>query len=316
MSRHFSLSGPPLDILSALVAPAGTAGFLAEYWQRRHLLVRRDTPDYFDELLKLDDIDALLADIAIPASNVNLGQNAVGLPPAAYQTGGFVSAGEVLRHHRAGNTIILRAMHLWLPRLRALCEAMQEVFLCEAQANIYLTPANTQSSYPHWDAHDIFVIQVAGRKRWILHENALKLPLYTYEFDQQRHPIGDPIDEFELAAGDLAYVPRGVAHNPKAEDYSVHIALGVKVKTWADVLAVVYERLVTADPSYREALPIAFGDGAYDRNVCARQFPEIAGAFADARRLEEALSVLHEAFAAGRRPSTRGILTGMPALRD
>lgn len=311
MSRHFTLSGPPLDVLSALIAPAPTASFLAEYWQRRHLLVSRNKPGYFNELLKLDDIDALLSDIAIPGGNVNLGQNAVGLPPTAYAAGGFVSASEVLRHHRAGNTIILRAMHLWLPRLRALCEAMQELFLCEAQANIYMTPENTQSSFPHWDAHDIFVIQIVGRKRWVLHENALNLPLYTYEFNQNRHPIGDPFDEFELAAGDVAYVPRGLAHNPKATDYSVHIALGVKVKTWADILAVVYERLVTANPSYREALPIAFGDGVFDRAACARQFPEIASAFADAQRLDDALSLLHDAFAAGRRAPTSGLLTGM-----
>ena len=45
------------------------------------------------------------------------------------------------------------------------------------QANAYATPAGAQGFAVHHDTHDVFVLQVAGEKRWLVYEPALELPL-------------------------------------------------------------------------------------------------------------------------------------------
>jgi ribosomal protein L16 Arg81 hydroxylase len=306
-------SSRALAELERLIAPFPVDDFLRDYWQKQVLHVRRQKPDFYADHLTIDDIDRLLSGTALPASQVNVGQNAVGVPNVAYSAGGYISPAEVLRLHRAGNTIILRAMHLWLPKVRELCAAMEEVFACEAQANLYLTPANTQSSYPHWDAHDIFVIQIAGSKRWTLHEAPMVRPLHTYEFDRARHPVGPEIAELCLHAGDIAYLPRGAAHNPKANDYSVHIALGVKVRTWADLFACMYENIVTSDAAFREALPVRYGTGSYDLESCLASLGGLAKAFAERSKLAEAVAKLESTFAESRHVQTEGALKAIAA---
>lgn len=299
------------NVLGKLLAPISTETFFRDYWQKTVLSVEREDPHYFDDMLTVADIDTMLAEIALPVSQVNLGMNAVGVPTSAYSNGVYVSPSDVIRLHREGNTIILRAMHLWLPRLRDLCEQIESIFMCDVQTNLYLTPANTQSSYPHWDAHDIFVLQIAGSKRWVLHECDMKSPLPSYEFDRARHRVGAEIGEVHMRAGDIAYIPRGVAHSPVAVDYSVHIALGVKVRTWADVLADMYKNAVTENVPCRAALPIVDGSHAYDERTCALQFEEIAKSFLDKGRLSGALKQLENEFFSSRRTKTGGALAAI-----
>lgn len=300
-----------LRCFERLLAPITPTEFFRDYWQKDRLLVGRQSKEYFDYLLTVDDLDRLLSEIALPATQVNLGMNAVGVPREAYSEGRFILPDKVMRLHREGNTIILRAMHFWLPKLRALCEAMEELFLCDAQTNIYLTPENTQSSYPHWDAHDIFVIQIAGSKRWELHECEMQLPLPRYEFDPAKHSVGRKIGEVHLRAGDIAYIPRGCAHSPKADDYSVHISLGVKVKTWADVLSRMMGDYIDSTRMCREALPIDFAKGEYDIARCLDDLPRFARSFMADAKLQDMFAGFKQEFLSSRRTNTGGVLSSI-----
>ena len=46
--------------LAKLVGPVGAASFALEHWERAPLVVKRDNSAYFDGLLSLADVDALL----------------------------------------------------------------------------------------------------------------------------------------------------------------------------------------------------------------------------------------------------------------
>ncbi len=51
------------------------------------------------------------------------------------------------------------------------------------------------------------------------------------------HELGAPTLEFELHAGDVAYIPRGIAHEARSTDtVSLHITAGILRYTWADFL--------------------------------------------------------------------------------
>ncbi|CAG2153576.1 hypothetical protein LMG31506_04853 [Cupriavidus yeoncheonensis] len=296
-----------IDAISRLIAPCSLAEFSERYWQRDVLVLHRENQSYYDEIITINDIDDLISSLSIPTSHIDVGKDAVGAAKDSYSRGSYIRPSDVLRLHRQGQTIILRALHLWNLPVRRLCDSAEAFFHNTSQANLYMTPQDTRSSYPHWDAHDIFVLQVAGSKRWVLYESPLQRPLYTYEFDAERHEVGPEIGEFTLHAGDIAYVPRGVIHNPIATGYSVHIALGVLVKTWADVFAAMYEDITKGNPNIRASLPIKFGNHEYDMEKCMSEFSGLAAAFTDPSTMHSAVNKISARVEANRWVDTKGM---------
>ena len=43
--------------------------------------------------------------------------------------------------------------------------------------NVYLTPPSSQGFTAHYDAHDVFILQIAGSKHWRLYDAPLRLPM-------------------------------------------------------------------------------------------------------------------------------------------
>ncbi|WP_080408525.1 JmjC domain-containing protein [Burkholderia ubonensis] len=89
----------------------------------------------------------------------------------------------------------------------------------------------TKDSYRcHWDTRDVFAIQLIGRKRWVLYDPTLELPLYSQQSRDYEHLYPCPTEAYLdviLEAGDVLYVPRGWWHNPlPLGEGSFHLALG------------------------------------------------------------------------------------------
>ncbi len=308
-----NLRAAPHEAISRLLAPMALDRFLQDHWQQRHVHIARGAGGLVGDLLSVGDLDRLFSGTAIPIAQVDMGQNAVGVQKADIDRGGYADAARMLAAHRSGNTIILRAAELWLPTLADLCAAASCFFHAEAQTNVYMTPA--QSSYPHWDSHDLFIIQVAGRKTWHLHAAETTMPLPAYRFSPTLHAVGEQIGSFTLEPGDIAYLPRGLAHNPMADDYSVHISLGVLVKSWADLLLHAVSDAIRDDPALRGALPLAAG-GSFDSDRIARQWPTIARRALLSATLDRPLETVEREIVASRRDCVSGQFAAFAAASD
>ena len=57
------------------------------------------------------------------------------------------------------------------------------------QVNAYLTPPAAQGFAAHYDTHDVFVVQVAGRKHWTIHEPVVRLPRPDEPWDGRRAAV-------------------------------------------------------------------------------------------------------------------------------
>jgi ribosomal protein L16 Arg81 hydroxylase len=112
--------------------------------------------------------------------------------------------------------------------LAAFCRSLEREFSVAFQTNAYLTPARAQGAKYHYDSHDVFVLQIAGSKHWTISGTPVELPLRGQDFDPSEHERGQPTLDFELEAGDFAYIPRGVVHDARSsESTSLHITVGV-----------------------------------------------------------------------------------------
>jgi len=128
-----------------------------------------------------------------------------------------------------------------------------------SQANVYLTPPDSQGFKPHWDTHDVFVLQVEGSKRWRIYAGGPEMPLKDQKFDPERHSPGDVESEFTLAAGEVLYMPRGLMHAAVTTDaISLHITLGMMSYTWSDLLLDSLAELVERQPAWRANIPFGF----------------------------------------------------------
>ncbi len=142
----------------------------------------------------------------------------------------------VLSEFEDGATIVLQGLHLnWQP-LAEFCRSLESELGHPAQANAYFTPRSAQGLPVHHDTHDVFSLQVAGAKRWLVYEPAWELPLKNqrYKAETMGEP-GDPVLDITLRAGDTLYLPRGWLHEAKtSETDSLHLTVGVNVYTWMD----------------------------------------------------------------------------------
>ena len=129
------------------------------------------------------------------------------------------------------------------------------------QVNAYVTPPSSRGFSAHYDIHDVFVLQVAGEKRWIVHEPVHEWPLRTQPWTQHRADVeraveSPPILDAVLRPGDALYLPRGFLHAAEAlGDVSVHLTVGIHVVTRRALLDALLAE-AEDEPELRRALPV------------------------------------------------------------
>jgi hypothetical protein len=155
-----------------------------------------------------------------------------------------------------GATVVLQGLHLTSPRIAAYCRALEAALGHPVQTNAYLTPRLSQGLPVHHDTHDVFVLQVAGRKRWQVYEPALELPLKHQRYTSELGEPGETVLDVVVEPGDTLYLPRGWLHQAlTSDDDSLHLTVGVNVVTWLDALRAALDRCED-DVEFRRSLPV------------------------------------------------------------
>ncbi len=256
------------DALARLIAPVEAGDFWRTHHGRRPLL-GRDAARAFGHLLSTPAIEALLAAgrlrhgecrLVGAGEKVPRAQVAAGwLPRGAEADDAVVDPLRVAKVFAQGNTLVLDALHRHHAPIAALCRDLEGVFGHAVQANAYLTPAGGRGFDPHYDTHDVFVLQIEGRKRWRVYDDPVPAPAAASGRRPDLATTAPRHLEAELAPGDVLYLPRGWFHDAEAADApSLHLTVGLLATTWADALRVALDEAVERDPRLRAALPPRF----------------------------------------------------------
>jgi lysine-specific demethylase/histidyl-hydroxylase NO66 len=172
---------------------------------------------------------------------------------------GVADVPRVLAEVEQGATVVLQGLHLTRLPLAVYCRELEARLGHPAQANAYLTPRHSQGLPVHHDTHDVFVLQIAGTKRWLVYEPVLELPLRDQRYAPELGAPGDVVLDVVLGPGDTLYLPRGWLHEALTSDEdSLHLTIGVNVVTWLDALRAALERC-SDDVAFRRSVP---DDGA------------------------------------------------------
>ncbi len=268
------------DSLAWLIDPLTREQFERNFYERRLCRVTRTDPSYYAGLLGVEDLDTVLSTHDITQTEVTLVNGAKDIPPDSYTyASGRIDPLEVASRFDEGATVVFGQLHRRVPALARLCASIGKVFGSRVQTNIYFTPAHAQGFKPHWDTHDVFVLQVAGTKNWSTYDTKVTLPLKGQDFDPDQHEPGPVGEQFEIGPGDVAYLPRGLMHSATASDQaSLHITVGLTAFTWTDFFLECVAAAALEEESLRQTLPLGFADGscsARDRDRLYREKLEV-----------------------------------------
>ena len=248
------------DPLAWILGFSSSERFVEERLGKHWFHARCDDPDRFAALLTLADLDEVLGRFGVRYPSIKLVRSDGPVPVSEYLwRDNMVDPARVASLFADGATVIFGGLHDRHEPARRLCAAVARQIPARTQTNIYLTPPNSQGFKPHWDTHDVFVLQVEGSKRWRMYDGGPELPLKDQKFDPDVHAPGKVECEFTLQPGEALYVPRGFMHAAATTDsVSVHITLGVMSYTWADLLVDCLAEVVERSPQWRENVPFGF----------------------------------------------------------
>jgi ribosomal protein L16 Arg81 hydroxylase len=133
--------------------------------------------------------------------------------------------------------------------------------------NAYLSPSGNGFSR-HFDAHEVFIIQMCGHKIWRVAPNReVSFPRSNYvagdplpslpEFDVAAGPFGrcdlpeGDVMEVEMAPGSVLFLPRGYWHETLAHEDSVSLTLGIFTPSWLDIVLSTLEDLLGGEEAWR-----------------------------------------------------------------
>ena len=272
---------PGPSVLSRLVS-VSTSEFAERYWGHEALLSRAaELPRPFSDLLSNGAVDELLSERGLRTPFLRVAKAGSTLAEKAFTASGGAGAGvadqvsddKLVRLFAGGSTLVLQALHRTWPPLIRLCQELATELGHPVQANAYVTPPQNKGFSHHYDVHDVFVLQIEGEKKWMIHSPVLEAPLRDQPWTDHRAAVEQraqepPLLETVLRPGDCLYLPRGFLHAAEAlGGVSTHITVGVHVWTrFALAEQLVHQALYTVaqDPAVRRSLPlgVSFDDPA------------------------------------------------------
>lgn len=205
--------------------------FLADYWQRRPLLIRRAWPAFADPL-EPEELAGLACEDGVTARLVL----EHGRRPWELRTGPFAEA-EFTRLPATHWTLLVSDVEKHLPDLTGILEPFRFVpdWRIDDLQISYATPQGSVG--PHWDDYDVFLLQGRGRRRWQLDERPVAAD--NFRTDTTLRILRDfrPMQDWVLESGDLLYLPPRVAHHGVALEPCLTYSIGFRAPGRQELLA-------------------------------------------------------------------------------
>ena len=197
--------------------------FAEENWGRAPRLSRAaDLGSDFTDLLTTAAVDGLVSERGLRTPFLRMAKDGAVQPAASFTRSGGAGAGitdqaaddKVLAAIADGSTLVLQGLHRTWPPLVDFGSRLADELGHPVQINAYITPPQNQGFAPHHDVHDVFVLQVSGRKHWTVHRPVVEDPLDSQSFNRYTGEIAERIGDAALIdtalePGDALYLPRG-----------------------------------------------------------------------------------------------------------
>jgi bifunctional lysine-specific demethylase and histidyl-hydroxylase NO66 len=249
-------------------APIDPDEFAGRYWGREPLLARGGPGDFAD-LFSLAAADELLAERGLRTPFLRIAKDGKVIDAVRFTGSGGAGAeiADQVRDDKVaalfadGCTLVLQGLHRTWPAIGELAGQLAADLGHPVQVNAYLTPASNRGFSAHYDVHDVFVLQIAGSKRWIVHRPVFPDPLRNQPWNDRAAAVAaeaerEPLLDIVLNPGDRLYLPRGYLHSAEAlGGVTAHLTVGMQPLT-RYALVEALAGLAAQVPELRSSLPL------------------------------------------------------------
>jgi 50S ribosomal protein L16 3-hydroxylase len=198
LQNNLPLGDMPLDI------------FLAEYWQKKPLLIRNGLPN-LDSPIAPDVLAGLACEEGVESRLVIQGVTEWELKHGPFNDEIFSQLPE------SHWTLLVQAVDHWIPEAGNLLNLFNFIPRWRIDDLMISYASDGGGVGPHFDNYDVFLVQTSGKRKWeisgVYDETAPLRP---------NMPVSI-LSEFEvnetwtLEPGDILYLPPGIGHNGVAE---------------------------------------------------------------------------------------------------
>jgi hypothetical protein len=247
--------------LARLLDPVDVGSFISTYWERASLYIPGQ-PDKFRNLFSIDQfyrggvVDWGEGRGPSPLYNVKAGYE--GPDGNHYEL--FIHPGQMQRLLGAGLTIQAEHLEANDPVLASLVRSLKEHIRIAANVDIGGFLSADRGGYGlHYDAPTMWVLQIAGAKRWwysprpvVPFPETNRVPTA----EERRQGVGglyreQDLQEQLLRTGDVLYLPAGSWHRVQAEVQSLHLCLTVRASNYLQLVNAVLSPLLMSLPDWR-----------------------------------------------------------------
>ena len=233
--------------LKDLVAPLAEHEFLESFAQKRRFFVKTTQPDRAAPLLPWATINHLVEAGVIPSSKFRLILKGRPISESMYRRGQKKRLHpDILQQLAAqGVSIVIDGIDKYVPSIATLADAIERRIGHMVWVNCYITFGTASAFKPHYDTHDVLVVQVYGVKRWRGYGIPVVHPVTAFSHHQAEITLGKADWEELIEPGDMLYVPRGEAHDAICVvKPSVHLTIGILAPNGLELLKWMVQRAV------------------------------------------------------------------------
>jgi ribosomal protein L16 Arg81 hydroxylase len=217
----------------------GATRFLNEFWTKKPLYLP-GASGRFDRVFSWSDLNHILTWHPPPQPQLRLFQEGAMVDLRRYIDGPVgnlrLNPGGLIALLAQGATMVMDGVQEVSPTVHELTSSFQDALSCPCAANLYAGWRTQRGFNVHWDAHEVFVLQLSGRKRWQVFAPTRIDPLAD-DIEDAEPPKTPPIWEGILSDGDVLYLPRGFWHVAfPLDEPSLHMTWSAHTLTGAEFL--------------------------------------------------------------------------------
>ena len=269
-----------VSTLGALTAPRSAAEFLRDYWPDKSFVAHGD-PARLPAFLRAPELDSIDALSRVYRGNLRFTSG------RRYQKMLAIDQVHAASLYRMGLTVQFEDIAPFVAATASdlrLLEAELGVARGSARASVFSSPLADGLSV-HFDAQDLFSIQLKGTKRFrIAPVRELRYPygtqfvpdtepfdfLYPQVAGGFPDPAGAEFTTIDMQPGSVLFLPRGTWHATESGGDSLSVSIGLYLPAAADCVLEQLQLLLLQDPEWRRPLYGGWGDGAARDAVAAR----------------------------------------------
>lgn len=232
-SHPAPVTPPAIDEPTPLLGGLSPQAFMRRHWQKKPLLIRQAVPGVRPPIDRAG-LFALAAQEDVESRLIVQARK----PADSAAEGAPVASDWSLRHgpfnrralpalQQPGWTLLVQGLDLHVPAATELLQRFR--FVPDARLDdLMISWASDQGGVgPHYDSYDVFLLQVAGTRRWRigrLRDDRLQpdVPLKILSHFE-------PEEEWLLEPGDMLYLPPMWAHDGVAEGECMTCSIGFRV---------------------------------------------------------------------------------------